>query len=453
MYSAVVTTYPSPGRYTFQLRVSGDNSSLVPEIGSIPDAASSGGRSVRFAAEKLVPAGEFIRTVRGPVVHIHRLPDLQRSPPGKITDLKVETGADGALYSSWTSSGGDYSSGSASGYKFVYSDDISVLLDPLQEPTELISVDKTVATGVVSTAELYFPFYDRDYYLGLVPVDSDGNRGPVSNLVHVYLPAPAEQTPEPDPTSPVPTLSLLNSEKDWIMVGVICGILLVLIVISVVSISYFCCISKRRTAADRKVSTGSVSDVNVASSGSSDHTDGTDAGSFDSDLKNLSGTNLAPGYPDPRDLEFGPPPFPRHAELETPTKEAAGASTRATPVYWSASQLLSKLEDGGYPQEYSVFQQEYSGYHYGGGSREPPRSPLEVSTADYTDHRAVIPDEFCVTVSDLPRRYGEDHPVLPADTPVRDTVRHPADPFRHSHRSREKMPPPLYPKPKNITQV
>merc|ERR1719189_1567516 len=87
--------------------------------------------------------------------------------------------------------------------------------------------------------------------------------------------------------------------------------------------------------------------------------DQTDATSFDLDMKNLCPSNDTP-----------PPGY--DLSLSTPRQVVGGS--RVTPIYWSASQLLSKLDTD----------PAGSLYHEGlpGG----------------------IPEEFCVTVSDL--NYG-----------------------------------------------
>ena len=535
IYSGVLTSYPARGRYTFSLRVRGTEYTRVPEIGAVARPGAVGGQTARHA--KLRPTGEFLRTARGPVIRLRRLPAVL--PPGKITDFTVSladtAGGEqeaGRLTTSWTSAGGDFSSGPVVGYRFVYSTSVADLLAADGQPTALLSLDKHQTAGARTTQELYFPHYDTDYYMAVVPVDADGLRGPLSNLVHVYVPAPAAAVEAAASAASInegaaggdgPAFNILNSEKDWIMVGVICGILLVLIVISVVSISYFCCVSsssakrtsggggKTSSSSSRKPSTSaSLSDVHVASSGSSDHTDGTDAGSFDSDMKNLSAGHIMAPY----DAEYGGVGYNgvsgggRHAEVETPTKESmtvgggggsvigggsgvshliggnhSSNSTRGTPVYWSASQLLSKLEEegtvgSGYsPQEGRAASSGYSpqpDYYYSSSQHHhlhPPR--LEV-VPDYLDQsRAaalasnnIIPDEFCVTVSNLTNKYNNNNNNSGLVNTSRDTTSslHLASELghRHSHRAgsgvrtssaADKMPPPLYPKPKNITQV
>ena len=444
IYSGVLTSYPAIGRYTVTIRVAGNEHTKVPKIGAL--ATRSAGSAVHFDADQLEPTGTFTRTVRGPIVHLRTLPDTSRIPPGKITDLAIEIGEGGRLYSTWHSAGGDLASGSVTGFKFYYSSDISSLVGG--SPRPLVNVDRLTAAGSLATQDLAFPFYDKDYYIGLVAVDADGNVGPMSNLAHVFLPAPAQMMSESVELDQAtgPNFSLLNSEKDWIMVGVICGILLVLIVISIVSISYFCCVTRKGSSVDRKATTvgGSISDVHVVSSGSSDHTDGTDAGSFDSDIKNLSGNNMiVQGY-EHRELEFGLPRYPHHGGegMETPTKD--GNSTRGTPVYWSASQLLSKLEEGsaGSYSPHHEYAYQYGtprGVHHGHGLEVAP------AIADYVERSVSIPDEFCITVSNLPPTHQQYVDRIAA-----------VDSFRYSNRrlGGERMPPPpLFPKPKNITQV
>jgi hypothetical protein len=153
-------------------------------------------------------------------------------------------------------------------------------------------------------------------------------------------------------------------------------------------------------------------------------------------------------------------------------------TARGTPVYWSASQLLSKLEeDGGgsspassatppHHSAYAMQNEVYNSYHgltatRGGGHHVLPleETSCRQSSLPHPRHSGgTIPEEFCVTVSNLQQqlpRYGSD-----TDSGIEQTVVSLSDelPRLHSanlHRSsyRERLPPPLYPKPKNITQV
>ena len=567
LYSARLTSYPALGRYSFRILVEGrPEATLTPPLGEVaasgtPCCGSSTHLLAPPAASRLTPTGDFTRSVLGPVVYISQLPDVRRLPPSKVNDLRANvidednsSEVGGRLEVSWTSPGGDYNLGVVASCRLVYGPEVFSLLDPTMAPDLLTVIPRSdLQPAGLENRQLVveFPHRGVDYYLGVVCLDAEGNRGRMSNLVAVMLPAVdlgpedgGEGATETD-SEAVQGLGLLSSEKDWIMVGVICGILLVLIVISVVSISYFCCVSSRRRnglggtggnnsstkgGRERKTSSASISDVHVASSGSSDHTDGTDAGSFDSDMKNLSGNNLvlpgSSGYADPHELDFGGRlvAYARQLDVESPTsssikdeddEERGGppgyqqhppqqqqqqqlqqphhrlrrllqsTTARGTPVYWSASQLLSKLEeDGTHPSSsvspphsaYSMQNEVYS-YQCGGLNRGlgVGHHMMEYGGEDNSSrhHHSLpggIPDEFCVTVSNLPsqqqQRYSSD-----TDSGIEQTVVSLQDelPRLHHnnnsslqhhnstnlHRSsyRERLPPPLYPKPKNITQV
>ena len=437
IYSTFLTSFPSTGRYKFTVRVEADDLTLTFPQGEIinPMPGPCCGSSTNPPRDKLIKTGTFSRTITGPVVNLDQIVKEDVFPPAKIVDLTVISGHSGIITAVWTSPGGDYLAGSVAGYKFVYSSDISELLNNNYEPGVLKGLEKTQPAGILNKEDLHFPFYGRDYYIGVVPFDAHGNYGKISNLVHVFQASPITNSQESTTTSGLLTLDLLVSDKDWIMVGVVCGIFAVLIIITTASLSYFCWLNKKKKKSNR-VSSGSTSDVNVASSGSSDQTD---ASSFDLDMKNFCSNNATPSYDNNLDFTLS---GSNMRDSESPAGDHDMSSTRVTPIYWSASQLLSKLDEGS--------PHPYESYGYPPYPGPPP---------DYTQHRSVIPDEFCVTVSDLhysegrasQATAGSDSALGISDTdfPSRDE----AGVFRHSHRVKDKMPPPLFPKPKNITQV
>ena len=411
----------------------------------------------------MIKTGIFSRTITGPVLNLDQIVKQDVFPPAKIVDLTVISENSGIITAVWTSPGGDYLAGSVAGYKFVYSSDVADLLDKNREPEVLKGLEKTQLEGTLNREELHFPFFGRDYYIGVVPFDSNGNYGKMSNLVHIFQISPITNSQESTTTSSLLALDLLVSDKDWIMVGVLCGIFAVLIIITTVSLSYFCWLTKKKKSR-RQVSTGSTSDVNVVSSGSSDQTD---ASSFDLDMKNFCSNNATPSYDNNLDFAM---PGSNLRDSESPARDHDMPSTRVTPIYWSASQLLSKLDDGS-PHPYSYQNESYSFPSYSGHTLSSHiGSPRNGSSArgcgpppDYMEHRAVIPDEFCVTVSDLHYSEGRtsqtttvsDSALGISDSEQRETLAFADETgiFRHSHRVKEKMPPPLFPKPKNITQV
>lgn len=462
VYSTYITSYPSTGRYKFTVRVEADDLTFTFPQGEIinPMPGSCCGSSTNSPQDKMIKTGIFSRTITGPVLNLDQIVKQDVFPPAKIVDLTVISENSGIITAVWTSPGGDYLAGSVAGYKFVYSSDIADLLDKKSEPEVLKGLEKTQLEGTLNEEELHFPFFGRDYYIGVVPFDSNGNYGKISNLVHVFQTSPITNSQESTTTSSLLALDLLVSDKDWIMVGVLCGIFAVLIIITTVSLSYFCWLTKKKKSS--QVSSGSTSDVNVVSSGSSDQTD---ASSFDLDMKNFCSNNATPSYDNNLDFTM---PGSNIRDSESPPRDHDMSSTRVTPIYWSASQLLSKLDEGS-PHPYSYQNESYGYPPYPGHTLSShigsPRNASSVRgpPPDYSEHRAVIPDEFCVTVSDLHYSEGRtsqtttvsDSAMGISDSEHRENLAFADETgiFRHSHRVKEKMPPPLFPKPKNITQV
>ena len=134
------------------------------------------------------------------------------------------------------------------------------------------------------------------------------------------------------------------------------------------------------------------------------------------------------------------------------------SSTRVTPIYWSASQLLSKLGEAS-PHPSSYQNESYPPGHILSSHIVSPRTgDSMVGPLDYSHHRATIPDEFCVTVSDLHFSDSITSNIYSgSDSSDSQHRRHSAftseTELRHSHRGKDKVPPPLFPKPKNNTEV
>ena len=408
IYSAVIPSYPSDGRYKISVRISTNELSSTFPPGEISASLSSHccGSSTRPRSDKLIRPAAFSRTVLGPVLHIVDTDHIPVSPPARVTDLDIVSDNSGVLAASWTNSD---PSNTVTSFQFVFSSDISDLIMSTAHPQVLRQVDSVKHEN---TAQLQFSLYGRDYYLGVVAVDSDGQHSRMSNIVHVYQQPPLVEQDLLDQASASYDLLQPTSDRDWIMVAVVCAIFLVLLSVTCVMSVYLCWYKHKRSKTVSR-SDGSSSDVNVVSSGSSDQTDAT---SFELDMKNLCPSNETPppGY----DLSITRVPH-------VPDRDTSPGS-RVTPIYWSASQLLSKLDMSDPGHLY---------YHQ--------------------QHTApVIPDEFCVTVSDL--HYGE--VTRAADLNFSEV--------RGQHRGHrtysedsglsdcdKMMPPPVYPKPKNITQV
>ena len=391
IYSALLPSYPADGRYKLAVSVQTHPHSLTFPPGEILSRAGPCcGSSTRPPSHRLIPALTFSRQVSGPVLHLRQTSRIPERRPGRVADLTVRSDNSGVLRATWS-----HSDNSITAFKFVFSPALSDLLDSRAEPQFLAQLDRLDREQESNSADLQFSLYGRDYYIAVVAVGLTGRTSLMSNIVQVFQESPPVHT-EASPGSATYDLMQPVTDRDWIMVAVVCAIFAVLLCVTLVMTAYLCWYKHKRNRA--KASTASSSsDVAAVSSSSSDQTDAT---SFDLDMKNLCPSNDTP-----------PPGY----DLSLATPRTVVGGSRVTPIYWSASQLLSKLDTD----------PAGSLYHDGlpGG----------------------IPEEFCVTVSDL--NYGvttgghrtySDCSLGLSDSEVR---------------QHDKMPPPVFPKPKNITQV
>merc|ERR1719350_2613397 len=419
VYSGYIPSYPSDGRYKVSVRVSSssESASTFPQ-GEVTTRGHHHqmccGSSTRAPRSKMIPAMTFTRSVAGPALLLTNTEAVTSPAPARVTDLRLTSDNSGVLRALWSSE-----DRTVMAYKFVFSANIADLIDATAHPQVLRELAVTElgsgAEEMMFSTDLLFSLYGRDYYLALVSVATSGRHSRLSNIVHVFQQPPV--IPESEllgATASGASYDLLQptTDRDWIMVAVVCAIFAVLLIVTLVMTGYLCWYKHKRSRAKVSRTSGSSSDVNVVSSGSSDQTDAT---SFDLDMKNLCPSNNEsppPGY----DLSIT-----RVTEHHVTRDRDSSPGSRVTPIYWSASQLLSKLDTdpGGFsPHHHSL-------YHH---------------------KDAVIPDEFCVTVSDLhvPPHHHRGHRTY-SDSSLGfsdcDT--------RHT----EKMPPPVFPKPKNITQV
>ena len=342
--------------------------------------------------QKAIKTGIFRRTADGPAIHvkyteeepIHR-EDMM--PPAKIGDLKIVRlpNTSDKLLASWTSPGGDFDIGSVSSYRFVYSHNIADLIDTKNGGAKiLLGFERMEKEGTKAKFDFSFPHHEKDYYIGAYAFDLAGNRGKISNLVHVRIPAPpsaggilGEGKPYGAADNDANNLFDVTTETNWIMIGAIGGVILVLLVLGLAIISYYFAVARKRS----KGKTGSTS--SVMNGGSSDETD---SSSFDSDIKNIMANPLGPSLPLPSSAHSHSSASQKYHQRtqhssqlnhqhqhhghhntqsyngviggqqiggtisssinNSPSDHQTKHSNSAavTPVYWSASQLLSKLD-------------------------------------------------------------------------------------------------------------
>ena len=334
--------------------------------------------------QKAVKTGIFRRKVDGPVIHVdykqETIAQEDVLPPSKIGDLKIIRlpNTSDKLLASWTAPGGDFDIGSVSSYRFVYSANIADLIEEENRNAKiLLGFERMEKAGTEAKFDFSFPYHDQDYYIAAYAFDLAGNRGKISNLVHVKLPAPpsaggilGEGKPYGSQDDRSNSIFDIQSDTNWIMIGAIAGVIFVLLILGLAIISYYFAVARKRS----KGKTGSTS--SVMNGGSSDETD---SSSFDSDIKNIMANPLGPSLPLPSahshsasSQKYLPRSQPSsqinhqytHSHYSphynglvgqgvsqlssvnnTPTEQHTKTNSSAvTPVYWSASQLLSKLD-------------------------------------------------------------------------------------------------------------
>ncbi len=457
--------------------------------------------------EKSVKTGIFRRTVPGPVVHMKQTVKQSddRSPPARIGDLRIrnlpgERAAPDRLLAEWTAPGGDFNAGSVASYRFVFSTRIEELLDPNGQPEVLLGFDRMERGGTAAKFDFNFPHYDRDFYVGAYGFDVAGNRGKISNLVHVRIPAPSYNGKGvSEGPAPIKAPTGEASDANWILIGGVSGAIGVLFLLAIVAIVYYNVVARKKS-----VKTGSTSSV---MNGGGSATDETDSSSFDSDIKNIMANPLGPAlrhapthhsHINSNGYSNGQPPVGvhhashngGHAHLNgggnislqaTPTDTN---STNVTPVYWSASQLLSKLDHNKHHQHHAspynnggvAGNGSYGGYVPAGPhSLQPMLSPASLlgqqvnpspanggpaslvhnmsyehryqqwpySNGSSSVVRQNIPEEYTITVEDSNM---DNNSVATTRSPTNNNA-------KTSTASSQKVAPPVMPKPRNITQV
>jgi len=328
IYTLTITDYPARGRYKFSINA--DDSDTHAYATTKVSVNNGIKQSAGLRTEP------FSRTTYGPVVHLSHVPSEDVVPPSKIGDLVIGVSDNNdTLFASWTASGGDLHAGSVSSYVVVYADDIADLIDPSAQPVVLMKIDKQALSGEKVDQELIPPLYNQACFIGVYAVDSAGNRGAMSNIRQVFVSKMLSSS------TVIPDLMLgleTSSETDWMMITVMSSCLGGLFLICISCISYFFISAKReRPVSPSPSSSTTKEDIHMS--------DQTDSSSCDSDRNSCSQV-------DRKDLEH----------QVTELHQILADQHRIVPVYWSASQLLSKLEQQKHYSNESIDNRSYSRY-------------------------------------------------------------------------------------------
>ena len=295
------------------------------------------GSEVLIPTDLQRPSGSFKRTLNaGPTVHLIDVPNpkIDKMPPARIGDFRLTPDQnDGSkLVASWTAPGDDFDSGNVFKYEFIFSEDITDLLDPSRDPPILHKVTQSDVAGTNANHSFTFNKYDKDYHVAMYGIDETGNKADISNIILVRLPEPTSTVGPVDPTTTPPT-----GETDWVMVGIVSGVTLTLLVLLLVGVyCYLCKLRQSKLGGGGGHHKSKSSGVNVdlpTTNGSA----ASDNSSFD-DAKNSSSNQLVPQISTISSV------------YKSVSANGAGGSSTSfangiTPTYWSASQLLKEHEE------------------------------------------------------------------------------------------------------------
>lgn len=328
IYSRYLTQYHGAGRYSFDISVhDNQNQAFTVRGPSRSDSSSNDsfktnccGSTVKISVDDQIPTGAFIRKTKGPVLHLLSVPpmDVDLLPPASIKDLKIQVlPKSGQLMASWTAPGDDFDVGRVTGYRFVIAENYSALLDPFAEVQTLVGFQQPDEAGVTTSYQFGLArmddHYNKDLFMGLLAFDEKDNEGSMSNIVMLHLTSNGEYgTSFIDTPVNNPVKSEVASDSETVLIGSICGALIVIAILLWAGIWYFR--NQRGTFKSTKTSTIEV--------------------------------GLVPEDPSPPStIQRESETLKRHLmqpqmTVIQPQIDQSTTNTLNTPVYWSASQLL-----------------------------------------------------------------------------------------------------------------
>ena len=208
-----------------------------------------------------IPTGPFQRFVAGPSFFVEQPSSFYVRgsastdgvsdvfPPSRVTDFAFDNYLDDSLFVTlkWTAPGGDRDRGRAFRYEIRCYTNREALRDgnfaDMSIPVHASLIPAPEDNGEEQRCTVGVPWPNEVFYYAIVAFDEAGNRGKISNTVSVYI----KEEPSTEPSlgghqnevdSPV-DLPLTGGDQNsvvFIIVGVVCGVLVVLIVLTVVAI-------------------------------------------------------------------------------------------------------------------------------------------------------------------------------------------------------------------------
>ena len=265
IYSAYFTDFaPVSGHYQVSFSASHNSGNArTPKLSATIDADENVCCGSVMPVSYTIPTGPFQRFAVGSSFYVEQASNFyirQGSrlvndifPPSRITDFKVNNYLDESLFVTlkWTAPGGDYDQGRAFRYEIRCYTNREALRDEnfseMSIPVHATLIPEPEENGVEQRCTVGVPWPNELFYYAIVAFDESGNRGKISNTISVFIkeePATIALDEEAlynevEVGSPLEEPLLLaesNRQITYIIVGVICGVLFVLIILFVIAI-------------------------------------------------------------------------------------------------------------------------------------------------------------------------------------------------------------------------
>ncbi|XP_065576990.1 calcium-activated chloride channel regulator 1-like isoform X3 [Artemia franciscana] len=194
------------------------------------------GSSVTIPSHLKKPISTFSRITVGPLLVASGYASEDLIPPGRISDLYVTSGIDRTIWNfTWTATGGDLDYGVAQRYDLRYGHNPNLINDEMFESLDQVGVSRPPSPAGLTDYVIgnfdHLPHF-RPIFFALRAIDLNGNKGPISNIVEVFVAKPVSTTTPGGSGGPPPGGSILtDAEIAGIAFGSALALGLILLVI------------------------------------------------------------------------------------------------------------------------------------------------------------------------------------------------------------------------------
>lgn len=198
IYSTYVPKYAvKPGYYSVRLTVSDNNGQAMVPKGQTrdPETGAECCGSVIDFGNYTSPTGSFQRISTGPAFYVNKGYSLTKdiSPPSRIIDFTLLQKEDESLtlHLAWTAPGGDFDYEKAHKYEIRCHTSRDMLSEANYDSKGILvhsdSLPAPLSYGTNQSCTAGVPWTNQIFYYAIVAFDERNNRGPISNIVSVYI--------------------------------------------------------------------------------------------------------------------------------------------------------------------------------------------------------------------------------------------------------------------------